>query len=98
MGNKQGFTDRLDYVFLKNGARAVNAVLIGNKLPQGELWATDHAGLVVKVEIPENSQLSPNLNPHNPFPISFWNWVGITFLGAISLLIYSIRQRRNKSR
>ena len=98
LGNKQGFTDRLDYVFLKNGARAVNAALIGNHSPQGELWATDHAGLVVKVEIPENSQLSQTLNPHKPFPISFWNWVGITFFGAITLIIYSIRKMRKKRR
>ena len=38
-GNRQGFTDRLDYAFLRNGARAVDAHLIGNAWPEGDdLW------------------------------------------------------------
>jgi endonuclease/exonuclease/phosphatase family metal-dependent hydrolase len=94
MGNEYGFTDRLDYIFLKNGAKSISAVIIGNKAPQGELWATDHAGLVVKVQIPTNNQLSPELDAHQPFPISFWNWVGIGLLLILAAAIYR-RRRKN---
>jgi hypothetical protein len=39
-GNPYGFTDRLDFVFLRNGARALDAHLIGNTWPDGDdLWA-----------------------------------------------------------
>ena len=38
-GNPAGFTDRLDYAFLRNGARAVDSQLIGNTWPNGDdLW------------------------------------------------------------
>lgn len=95
MGNRYGFTDRLDYIFLKNGATVVSAEIIGNKGAQGDIWATDHAGLVVKVQIPENSKLSPALDPHDPFPISFWNWVGIALLVTLSALIYRRRKKNH---
>lgn len=39
VGNKYGFTDRLDYIFLKNGAKALNARIIGNTWPNGSTWA-----------------------------------------------------------
>lgn len=38
LGNKFGFTDRLDYIFLKNGAEARAARLIGNTWPNGSTW------------------------------------------------------------
>lgn len=95
MGNKFGFTDRLDYIFLKNGNKAESARIIGNTGPQGEMWATDHAGLVVKVMLPENSELSPPLDPHNPFPISFWNWVGIALLALLSAVMYRRRKKNH---
>jgi hypothetical protein len=38
-GNPAGFTDRLDYVFLGNGAVPVSAEIIGNEWPVGDdLW------------------------------------------------------------
>lgn len=92
MGNNYGFTDRLDYIFLKNGAHAEGAEMIGNTGAQGETWATDHAGLVVKVQLPDNFNVSPALNPHKPFPISFWNWVGIALIAIVATVIY---RRRN---
>ena len=95
MGNRYGFTDRLDYIFLKNGAAVVSAEIIGNTSAQGKTWATDHAGVVVSVQIPENSKLSPALDPHSPFPISFWNWVGITLLVTLSALIYRHRKKNH---
>lgn len=94
MGNQYGFTDRLDYVFLKNGATVLNSRLIGNNAPERGMWATDHAGLVVKVRIPESTAISPTLDAHQPFPISFWNWVGIALLVPLSAVIYR-RRRKN---
>jgi endonuclease/exonuclease/phosphatase family metal-dependent hydrolase len=94
MGNQYGFTDRLDYVFLKNGATVLNSRVIGNNAPERGMWATDHAGLVVKVRIPESTAISPTLDAHQPFPISFWNWVGIALLVPLSAVIYR-RRRKN---
>ena len=38
-GNTSGFTERLDHVFLANGAEAVDAQVIGNEWPDGEdVW------------------------------------------------------------
>lgn len=92
MGNQYGFTDRLDYVFLKNGAKAISSSLIGNTPTTNGLWASDHAGTVVKVFIPASRKESPALPEHAPFPISFWNWVGITLIASI--VIWKLRRRR----
>ncbi len=37
-GNVSGFTDRLDYVFARNGAVPVRARLVGNEWPDGPTW------------------------------------------------------------
>lgn len=93
MGNKWGFTDRLDYIFTKNGAVAANSKLIGN-LPPGEgLWPSDHAGVSADIILKPSTIESPALESHQPFPISFWNWVGITIFVSIALLIYRRRRR-----
>jgi endonuclease/exonuclease/phosphatase family metal-dependent hydrolase len=42
MGNPYGFTDRLDYIFVKNGVTGKTSKVIGLKPPFG----TDHAGVV----------------------------------------------------
>lgn len=42
MGNPYGFTDRLDYIFVKNGVTGKTSKIIGLKPPFG----TDHAGVV----------------------------------------------------
>lgn len=97
MGNKQGFTDRLDYVFLKNGATLLGSTLIGNNPPKNGIWASDHAGLVVKVRIPVSKELSPTLDPHKPFPISFWNWAGIFLVALTLFLVWSRRRRKTTS-
>ena len=40
MGNDAGFTDRVDYLFLRNGVRAVDARIIGNPWPTSpQVWA-----------------------------------------------------------
>jgi hypothetical protein len=40
-GNDYGFTDRLDYVFTRNGAKATRAEVIGNQWPEGDTWQCD---------------------------------------------------------
>jgi endonuclease/exonuclease/phosphatase family metal-dependent hydrolase len=94
MGNTLGFTDRLDYIFLKNGAETGSVRVIGASPYIAGSWASDHAGLVAEVHLPESGLISPPLDAHAPFPISFWNWVGL-FLIAISTAI--ILRRRKKS-
>ena len=87
LGNSAGYTDRLDYVFSRNGAKAVSSQLIGNKAPNN--LNTDHAGIVATLSINSTvSERSADLLEHAPFPISFWQWVGIGFLVAIATLIY----------
>jgi endonuclease/exonuclease/phosphatase family metal-dependent hydrolase len=87
LGNSAGYTDRLDYVFSRNGAKAVSSQLIGNKAPKN--LNTDHAGIVATLSINSTiSERSADLPEHAPFPISFWQWVGIGLLVAIVALIY----------
>ena len=125
MGNRYGFTDRLDYVFVKNGIRVVKSKIVGNTWPTGSTWNcsneeqvnnaaqiadgmkieipssnfcndTDHASVVAQLQLPANSTLSPELDPHNPFPISFWNWVGIFLLSTTSSFV--VWRKRRKAR
>lgn len=50
-GNDAGFTDRLDYVFLRNGATATQARMIGNRWPAGpDTWACDDPSQVRTTE------------------------------------------------
>lgn len=123
VGNEFGFTDRLDYIFFRNGVQVVSSNIVGNTWPQGSTWDcsneeqvnnaaeiagfmkieaparnfcndTDHASVVAKVLIPTNSIQSEALPDHAPFPISFWNWVGIVLLISLSGIIYLRRRRK----
>lgn len=125
VGNNYGFTDRLDYIFLKNGATAINARIIGNTWPDGSTWecsneaqvenarliaeamnqgmprgnlctSSDHAGVVAQIDLPENNQISGPLPNHAPFPISFWNWVGIVVIGIPAAIVYGRIKGRKK--
>jgi hypothetical protein len=50
-GNPGGFTDRLDYVLLRNGAEAVDAEVVGDEWPDGpDLWDCDHPEQVALTE------------------------------------------------
>ena len=125
MGNNQGFTDRLDYIFFKNGVQPLNSKIVGNIWPYSEsTWPcsneeqinntqllaeemkvispptgvcleTDHAGLFTTLAIPAGVNGSnPDLPSHKPFPISFWQWVGLAILALITYLIIRRRRRR----
>jgi endonuclease/exonuclease/phosphatase family metal-dependent hydrolase len=87
MGNEYGFTDRLDYIFTKNGVDVSTSQIIGYKAP----YATDHAGVFAEFTILNTlaGQSAP-LDSHKPFPISFWQWVAIALL---ALSIWRIRRR-----
>ena len=91
MGNEYGFTDRLDYIFTKNGIDVTTSQIIGFKAP----YATDHAGVFAEFTILNTlSGQSASLDSHKPFPISFWQWVGIALL---ALIIWRIRRRLTRA-
>ena len=91
MGNEYGFTDRLDYIFTKNGVDVTTSEIIGYKAP----YATDHAGVFGEFTILNTlSGQSAPLDSHKPFPISFWQWVGIALL---ALIIWRIRRRLTRA-
>ena len=125
MGNNQGFSDRLDYIFYKNGVQPLNSKIVGNNWPYSEsTWTcsneeqinntqllaaemkvisppsgvcleSDHAGVFATLAIPAGvNGSSPELPSHKPFPISFWQWVGLALLGLIAYLIIRRRRRR----
>jgi len=91
MGNEYGFTDRLDYIFTKNGVDVSTSQIIGFKAP----YATDHAGVFAEFTILNTlaGQSAP-LDSHEPFPISFWQWVGIAL---IALTIWRITRRLTRT-
>ena len=50
-GNDAGFTDRLDYVFVGNGATATSAEVFGNRWPDADLvWACDDPSQVATTQ------------------------------------------------
>ena len=91
MGNEYGFTDRLDYIFTKNGVAVTTSQIIGYKAP----YATDHAGVFAEFTILNTlAGESAPLPEHKPFPISFWQWVGIALL---ALIIWRIKRRLTRA-
>ena len=69
MGNAAGFTDRLDYVFVRNGVRPVDAHLIGQTWPRGDdMWPcrtaeqmtnTQEAAAAMGVQPPNGAVCAP---------------------------------------
>ncbi len=91
MGNKHGFTDRLDYIFVKNGMKILSSRMIGQTPPYG----TDHAGVVTELNVTAlGSVVSAPLDTHDRFPISFWKGVGILLIALISWRIVRRYRRR----
>lgn len=92
MGNNSGFTDRLDYIFVKNGVEVTTSRVIGIQPP----YASDHAGVVSELEITSaNPDLDVPLDSHQPFPIGFWEWVGLG-LSAMAILFIARKVRRKR--
>lgn len=91
MGNQFGFTDRLDYIFVKNGIKVLTSKIIGQSAPYG----TDHAGVVTELNVTAlGSVVSAPLDSHNRFPISFWKGVGLLLLALITWRIVRRFRRR----
>jgi endonuclease/exonuclease/phosphatase family metal-dependent hydrolase len=89
MGNDYGFTDRLDYIFSKNGTEVITSQIVGR---QGD-YGSDHAGVVATIALLNQSNaISEKLPAHAPFPINFWQMV----LGVLILLIAILSWRRKK--
>ena len=85
LGNFAGYSDRLDYIFVRNGAVPIASQLIG-ALPPNNL-NSDHAGIVSLLSIDSQiTERSADIPEHAPFPISFWQWVAI----ALSVLVIGI--------
>lgn len=88
MGNNFGFTDRLDYIFIKGDVQSLNSKIIGNLNPKNS--PSDHAGIVSTIRISgTNEYREAVLNEHARFPIGFWKAVGI-FLSIIALLVATL--------
>ena len=86
-----GFTDRLDYIFYKNGVNLKESKIFGLK-PK---YPSDHAGVVANLEVSNTSKLvSPGLDSHKPFPISFWLWVAIVIILLITWLSWRKSSRK----
>lgn len=86
LGNLVGYSDRLDYVFVKNGIQVISSGLIGAS-PSNNL-NTDHAGVFATLQIDSDvTTRSADLPEHAPFPISFWQGVGILLSLAITFFI-----------
>jgi endonuclease/exonuclease/phosphatase family metal-dependent hydrolase len=91
MGNKNGFTDRLDYIFVKNGIKVLSSKMIGLTPTYG----TDHAGVVTELNVTAlGSVVSAPLDAHDRFPISFWKGVGILLIALVSWRIVRRFRRR----
>ena len=91
MGNNFGFTDRLDYIFVKNGIEVATARTFG----QGAPYGSDHAGVIAELNVTAlGSVISDPLDAHRPFPISFWEGVGILLLALVTWRIVRRFRRR----
>jgi endonuclease/exonuclease/phosphatase family metal-dependent hydrolase len=91
MGNNFGFTDRLDYIFVKNGIDVATARTFG----QGAPYGSDHAGVIAELNVTAlGSVISEPLDAHQPFPISFWEGVGILLLALVTWRIVRRFRRR----
>ena len=93
MGNDYGFTDRLDYIFSKNGTESVASEIIGT---QGE-YGSDHAGVVATIALLNQSNvISQTLPEHAPFPISFWQMVFVILILIITYLYWRKKKKNLK--
>jgi hypothetical protein len=91
MGNRLGFTDRLDYIFVKNGIKVLTSKVIGQSAPYG----TDHAGIFTELDVTAlGSVVSAPLDAHERFPISFWKGVGLLLLAVVTWRIVRRFRRR----
>lgn len=86
MGNMAGYSDRLDYLFVKNGISINSSGLVGAS-PLNNL-NTDHAGVFATLSINSDVTIrSKDLPEHAPFPISLWQGLGLLTLFGIAVVV-----------
>ncbi len=100
LGNRYGFTDRLDYILVRNGVSTSTSQLLSNKWPQGSsLWdcalgeegkkcfPSDHAGVFAQLILESENQ--PLINdPLLENQIIPWARIGVvTALGLTIVLL-----------
>jgi hypothetical protein len=94
LGNDYGFTDRLDYIFSKNGTESIASKIIGT---QG-VYGFDQAGVVATIALlNQSNEISEKLPSHPPFPISFWQRVVIFLILFITWVFWQRYNRKLRS-
>mgnify|MGYP003336156061 FL=1 len=103
MGNDFGFTDRLDYIFTKNFGVKISSEMVGTTWPTGiSIWdcktkkcfATDHAGIVATIELPDISNANMEFKPlpsHARTPIGIWHLILVL---AVTVMIWRFAHSR----
>ena len=92
MGNTSGYTDRLDYIFIKGDIESVNSRIFGNSINlEKSAWASDHAGVVATLKFSNPNLYTENPPPtHNRFPIGIWK---IFVYSLTGFLFYQLIKR-----
>ena len=76
---------------MKNGIDVATARTFG----QGAPYGSDHAGVIAELNVTAlGSVISEPLDAHRPFPISFWEGVGILLLALVAWRIVRRFRRR----
>ena len=95
MGNLAGFTDRLDYIFIKGPVQAKSAKLIGQV--QSDLWGSDHAGVVATLSLTQPIEYQEvRLAQNERFPLGFWH--GVLFVLIAGFSYFLVRRTRKLKR
>ncbi len=106
LGNDFGFTDRLDYIFVKNGIQIESSKLVSQTWPQGDFnWKclveekeqiclpADHVGIASTLTIDRGSSSGTpeRLPDHQTFP--WMKWIAILFIVTLISVILWIPYR-----
>ncbi len=100
IGNNHGFTDRLDYIFVKNGIQVESSNLISHTWPEGDfVWScfvdeiaqpcfsSDHAGIFSKLSFTKDLKSEiPNPLPDNQ-TIPWLKYAALLLVAFFTLLI-----------
>lgn len=92
MGNTAGFTDRLDYIFIKGPIEVTGAKLVGHV--SGQKWASDHAGIVASLNLSEPIEYQEvRLAENMRFPLGFWQIFPVIIISAATFFIVKRKRK-----